>query len=126
MVYIDRLTLTNFRNYDAARLDGLESGAVIFIGANGVGKTNILEAVSLLSPGRGLRGAAVDDFVNRAKADRPWGVSADFHDGNVLTKIGTGTTAENLTKRQVRLNGEMQRSQNALSDYVACVWLTPH
>ncbi|MEC7702804.1 MAG: DNA replication/repair protein RecF [Pseudomonadota bacterium] len=125
MVYIDRLTLTNFRNYDAARLDGLESGAVIFIGANGVGKTNILEAVSLLSPGRGLRGASVDDFVNRAKADRPWGVSADFHDGNVLTKIGTGTTAENLTKRQVRLNGEMQRSQNALSDYVACVWLTP-
>lgn len=125
MVYIDRLTLTNFRNYDAARLDGLESGAVIFIGANGVGKTNILEAVSLLSPGRGLRAASVEDFVNRGKAERPWGVSAEFHDGTAMTKIGTGTTAENLSKRQVRINGEMQRSQNALSDYVACVWLTP-
>ena len=125
MVYIKRLTLSNFRNYNTARLDDLQSGAVIFIGHNGIGKTNILEAVSLLSPGRGLRAASVSDFVNRDRADRPWGVSADFYDGDVFTKIGTGTTPEQPQKRQVRINGDMQRGQNALSDYVSCVWLTP-
>jgi DNA replication and repair protein RecF len=125
VVYIKRLTLSNFRNYNTARLDDLQSGAVIFIGQNGIGKTNILEAVSLLSPGRGLRGASVSDFVNRARQDKPWGVSADFFDGDVFTKIGTGTTQDQLEKRQVRINGEMQRGQNALCDYVSCVWLTP-
>ena len=125
MVYIKRLTLTNFRNYASARLDDLQPGAVIFIGDNGVGKTNILEAVSLLSPGRGLRGAATPDLVNRESLDKPWGVSAEFFDGDVFTKIGTGTTAEKTDKRQVRINGAMKKSQTALSDYVSCVWLTP-
>lgn len=125
MAYIKRLTLTNFRNYETARLDDLQPGAVIFIGDNGVGKTNILEAVSLLSPGRGLRGASVAEFVNREHVNKAWGVSAEFYDDDLLTKIGTGTTAEQLEKRQVRINGEMQRGQAALSDYVACVWLTP-
>jgi|TARA_R110002126_G_scaffold13118_4_gene57035 DNA replication and repair protein RecF len=125
VVYIKRLTLSNFRNYNTARLDNLQSGAVIFIGQNGIGKTNILEAVSLLSPGRGLRGASVSDFVNRKRMGKPWGVSAEFFDGDVFTKIGTGTTQEQLEKRQVRINGEMQKGQNALSDYVSCVWLTP-
>ncbi len=125
MVYIKRLTLTNFRNYASARLDDLQPGAVIFIGDNGVGKTNILEAVSLLSAGRGLRGASVPELVNRGSAQKPWGVSAEFFDGDVFTKIGTGTTAEKNDKRQVRINGAMKKSQTALSDYVSCVWLTP-
>jgi DNA replication and repair protein RecF len=125
VVYIKRLTLTNFRNYASARLDDLQPGAVIFIGDNGVGKTNILEAVSLLSPGRGLRGAATLDLVNRESSDKPWGVSAEFFDGDVFTKIGTGTTADKADKRQVRINGAMKKSQTALSDYVSCVWLTP-
>lgn len=125
MAFLQRLTLTNFRNYNTARLDDLEPGAVIFIGDNGVGKTNILEAVSLLTPGRGLRSAAVDEFVNREHATKAWGVSAEIYDGSAYTRLGTGTTAEQLSKRQVRINGEMQRGQNSLSDYLAAVWLTP-
>jgi DNA replication and repair protein RecF len=54
---ITRLTLTDFRNYASLRL-GVDAGLVALTGANGAGKTNILEAISLLAPGRGLRGAA--------------------------------------------------------------------
>ena len=57
MSYISSLRLSNFRCYDSARLDDLSSGMIVLSGANGAGKTNVLEAVSLLSPGRGLRGA---------------------------------------------------------------------
>jgi DNA replication and repair protein RecF len=60
MSHIHSLSLTSFRNYDSAFIDKLSSKFVVLIGENGAGKTNCLEAVSLLSPGRGLRGATVE------------------------------------------------------------------
>ena len=59
MTYISSLSLNHFRNYDAAHISDLDKGFVVLIGENGTGKTNCLEAISLLSPGRGLRGAGV-------------------------------------------------------------------
>ncbi|TIS53383.1 MAG: DNA replication and repair protein RecF, partial [Mesorhizobium sp.] len=60
--YISKLTLTNFRNYAGLSLE-LGPGAVVLSGDNGAGKTNLLEAISLLTPGRGLRRAPYADVA---------------------------------------------------------------
>lgn len=59
---VQSLKLTDFRSYASASLE-LDAGMNVFVGSNGAGKTNILEAVSLLAPGRGLRSASLPDFA---------------------------------------------------------------
>lgn len=92
-------------------------------GPNGAGKTNILEAVSVLSPGRGIRSAKATDMQSHHHG-QPWGVSAkiDVNEGEV--SIGTGLNPEN-DRRIIRINGVTAKNQAALSDYLACLWLTP-
>ncbi|RIV88474.1 DNA replication and repair protein RecF, partial [Aurantiacibacter xanthus] len=51
---LDRILLTAFRNHAATRLDGARA-INLLVGENGAGKTNVLEAISLFAPGRGLR-----------------------------------------------------------------------
>jgi DNA replication and repair protein RecF len=88
-----RLTLTSFRNAEALRLE-VDPRPVVITGPNGIGKTNLLEAISYLSPGRGLRGAALDRVGRRspaaAPAGTPWAVAAtvELPDGRV--ELGTG------------------------------------
>ena len=67
-VGVTRLVLTNFRNYREVRLS-LGTGPVVLTGPNGVGKTNLLEALSFLAPGRGLRGAKLAEIDRRKEAD---------------------------------------------------------
>src|ERR1700722_11243862 len=75
-VGVTRLAVTDFRNYRTARLD-LDAGPVVLTGANGAGKTNLLEAVSLLSPGRGLRNARLGEFDRRDGDEATgWAVAA--------------------------------------------------
>lgn len=115
---VTRLSLTDFRSYaDAVLAPG--PGFVILTGENGAGKTNILEAVSLLSPGRGLRGAALGEMARR---DGAGGFAVAARIGEV--DIGTGTTAAGPDRRQVRINGTAA-SANSLSDWLSVVWLTP-
>ena len=78
MAYIQSLQLNHFRNYGGADMNDLPCGPVVLCGANGAGKTNILEAVSFLSPGRGLRTAKIGEVQNRDTAidAGPWSVSA--------------------------------------------------
>ena len=73
---IRRLTLTNFRSYRAASLD-VEGDLIVLTGENGAGKTNLIEAISLLIPGRGLRRATLEE-VAFAEADGSWAVSAEI------------------------------------------------
>ena len=127
---INRLTLSDFRNYESLRLEtgGL---SVILTGDNGAGKTNLLEAVSMFVPGRGLRGAAFDDIARRGCASG-WAVAADTMGPQDETALGTawrppadhrrGTGASG---RQVRIKGELQKGSGSLGDYVRVVWLTP-
>jgi DNA replication and repair protein RecF len=115
---VARLSLTDFRNHrDTMIVPG--GGMVVLIGDNGAGKTNILEAVSLFAPGRGLRGAALRDM---ARQDGPGGfaVAADV-DG---ARIGTGTLAATPDRRQVRINGT-PAAATALAEHLAISWLTP-
>ncbi len=131
MSHIQSLQLHNFRSYDSTRMEGVESGLIVITGPNGVGKTNILEAVSLLTPGRGLRNAANEDIVRRSalfpsipSAQRgEWAVSAEVETGGATVQLGTGF--EESGKRSVRINGASAKTQMALSDYLSCIWLTP-
>ncbi|NCC21344.1 MAG: DNA replication/repair protein RecF [Alphaproteobacteria bacterium] len=123
MSHITRLQLTNFRSYAQACLERLHGGPVVLTGPNGAGKTNILEAVSLFSPGRGLRGAKMTEMQQRGD-DAPWALSATVETPYGSAKIGTGLDPA-TEKRIVRVNGETARGQTALSEYLSCVWLTP-
>ena len=96
--HISKLTLTNFRNYAALAID-LAPGAVVFSGDNGAGKTNLLEAISLLTPGRGLRRAPYAD-VAREGGDGGFALHArlDGPDGQV--EIGTGIAGGDGRRRR--------------------------
>ncbi|MGA8003548.1 MAG: AAA family ATPase, partial [Pseudolabrys sp.] len=61
--FVQRLTLTNFRSYHAAQILLGRAGPVVLTGANGTGKTNLIEAISLLAPGRGLRRATMEELA---------------------------------------------------------------
>jgi DNA replication and repair protein RecF len=119
MTALTRLALTDFRNHaDLTLAPG--PGLVVLTGENGAGKTNILEAVSLLAPGRGLRGATLSDM---ARGDGPGGFAISARTtGDV--DLGTGTLAAAPERRQVRINGA-SGSAAALGDYFAILWVTP-
>lgn len=132
---VTRLTLTNFRNYDHARL---EPGAapVVLTGTNGAGKTNILEALSFLTPGSGLRRARLSDISRRIDGGDtpgcPWavaGVVAAGNEGDVagggIVQLGTGLENFHASKRQVHVDGQAERAQARLSEHFAAHWLTP-
>jgi DNA replication and repair protein RecF len=117
-VTITRLSLSNFRSYhDAIIVPG--SGLNILTGENGAGKTNILEAVSLMTPGRGLRNAPLSEMSCQA-GDGGFGVAGQL--GEVA--IGTGTLSANPDRRIVRINGAASPA-TALGEWVSVVWLTP-
>jgi DNA replication and repair protein RecF len=103
---------------------------VAITGENGAGKTNLLEAISLLGPGRGLRAARASDLVRRAGgvAAAGWAAAGRFEGpwGDFDIGTGTGTEPESgAERRQVRLDGVALRSRTELADRVAAVWLTP-
>jgi DNA replication and repair protein RecF len=117
-VRIARLALTDFRSYATATIEP-GPGFVLLSGDNGAGKTNCLEAVSLLTPGRGLRGAALAEM---ARNDGPGGFGVAARLGE--TDIGTGTLATAPERRQVRINGA-PAAVNSLSEWLSVLWLTP-
>ncbi|MBO9574414.1 MAG: DNA replication/repair protein RecF [Sphingobium sp.] len=115
---IARLALTDFRNH-ADALIAPERAMVVLTGDNGAGKTNILEAVSLLAPGRGLRGAALADMARQGGLGG-FAISARIGDA----QVGTGTEAGAPDRRQVRVDGR-QVSASSLASLVSISWLTP-
>ncbi len=125
---VTRLTLTQFRNYAHARIEP-GPAPVVLSGANGVGKTNVLEALSFLMPGGGLRRARLND-VSRRTADEPvthtpWAVAAEIRDGTTPVHIGTGPQSATAFKRVARVDGQTVRALSVLSEHFAAHWLTP-
>jgi DNA replication and repair protein RecF len=127
-VRLTRLALENFRNYAALQLR-LDGRHVCLYGANGSGKTNLMEAVSMLSPGRGLRGAEFMELVRRTPeglAARNWALSADVRDGDIDRRISLmlELDEQGRSKRLARLDG-VATAQNDLGEMMRVIWLTP-
>ena len=123
---IHRLSLTNFRSYRTASLE-TSADMVALVGANGAGKTNCIEAISFLSPGRGLRRATLDDVAN-IESDGSWAVSATVEGEVGLATLGTGIDPPiegAPISRRCRIDREPVGSAVAFGDHLRMVWLTP-
>ncbi|GHM57855.1 MAG: DNA replication and repair protein RecF [Candidatus Mesenet longicola] len=117
---VKSLKLYNFRNYLNSELncDGL---SVVIVGNNGVGKTNILEAVSLLSKGKGIRSANASEMRN-SSTNIDWVAHYDFCDGNNLNSIGIASKQE---RKLISINGKMQSNYSLLSELSDVIWFAP-
>ena len=114
-----RLILTDFRNHAGLKI-APGSGFIVLTGENGAGKTNVLEAVSLLAPGRGLRRASLSEMA-RQSGPGGFGVAADLI-GDIA--IATGTQASAPERRIVRVQGSPVAA-TALAEWLTVLWLTP-
>lgn len=121
---VRRLTLTDFRCYGQLRLE-TDGRPVVLTGANGAGKTNILEAISYLVPGRGLRRAKLSEAARDGAT--AWAVSATADVAGRDIEIGTGFRPESgiREKRIVKIDGDIVKNQNALGQCMSAQWLTP-
>lgn len=120
MLYLSELTLSHFRSHKKARLDS-DGRPIALFGANGAGKTNILEAVSLFSPGRGMRRASAEDMIRRPEA-LGWKVKGVLRHGDTPYEIETWS--ENGSSRQLKIDGKTA-TQTALGQISRVVWLMP-
>jgi DNA replication and repair protein RecF len=128
-VGVTRLVLTDFRNYREARLT-LGTEPVVLTGSNGAGKTNLLEALSFLAPGRGLRSAKLTEIDRRPEpggdhCDSGWAVAAVIATRRGALRVGTGRDPTASERRVVRIDGEPVRGQASLGERLGVVWLTP-
>jgi DNA replication and repair protein RecF len=124
-VWVERLRLTNFRNYAELALDA-GSGPVVLTGPNGAGKTNLLEAVSLLSSGQGLRRAPYAELARIGCS--AWAVAGTLRTPQGSVTVGTGLDnrdAAGRSGRIVRIDGETRSGSGALSGEIDVLWLIP-
>lgn len=118
---VDELRLHSFRNYPTLQL-ATEGRNVVLTGQNGAGKTNILEAVSMLVPGRGLRKARFSDIDN-VQYDQSWVVSATVQGMQGECTLGVGHEGD--SSRTVKIDDYNPRSQAELGKHLTMLWLTP-
>src|SRR5262249_19107904 len=128
---IVRVMLSEFRSYTALDLK-VDGRIVVLTGANGAGKTNLLEALSTMAPGRGLRGARLSDLARALPGEgfsRPGSVGITVCTGFGDTQLGVGYVPDGgdagQTKRIVRVDGEPVSSPAALAERLRLVWLIP-
>ncbi|WP_417410635.1 DNA replication/repair protein RecF [Hoeflea sp.] len=129
-VHIERLKLTGFRNYASLSLE-LDARHVVLAGDNGAGKTNLMEALSLLTPGRGMRRAPYGDLIRTSPeaGSTPangFSIFASLEGMAGPVDIGTGIdSAEDGGSRRVRINGAPARATDELLEHLRLLWLTP-
>jgi DNA replication and repair protein RecF len=123
---IRSLTLADFRSYASATLP-IPAGPVVLHGPNGAGKTNLLEALSLFTPGKGLRGATAQEMGRREPGEvggRAWAVALTLDQDGDEVRLGTGVQVAGAGRRMVRIEGETAQPGRLL-DYLRPVWATP-
>jgi len=126
MPRVTRIILRDFRSYAALDLS-IDGTMIVFVGENGAGKTNLLEALSLFVPGRGLRRTDLSDMA-RHEGEGGFAVSLLVQEGDDLLRLGTGWEADGSPGqfiRRNRIDGITVSSAQAFSDHIRLVWLTP-
>jgi DNA replication and repair protein RecF len=125
-IWVSELKLNNFRNFKSLALI-LDAAPVVLTGQNGAGKTNLLEAVSYLSHGKGLRNSRMQDLPHfNGGLSNPWAVHAVLHSTRERFTIGTGQDlSKGREKRLIKLDGEFLRAQAELMKKISITWLTP-
>ncbi len=121
--WVKDLTLSHFRSYTQLSLS-LSSKSVVLTGHNGAGKTNILEALSYLSPGRGLRQAKLGHVTSLDAEDKAWAVYAKFAHEEGEDEVGTGLAAPHDERRTVKINHTVA-PQSDLPKIMSVFWMTP-
>ncbi len=120
---LDRISLSHFRNHRETELGETRHLNLLF-GENGAGKTNVLEAISLLAPGRGLRRAALDE-MSGPHGDGGFAIGASLKEqGHESARIGTYVEPDRTGRRLVRINGA-EANAGSLGEWLAMGWLTP-
>ena len=118
------LSLRDFRNYADCRVT-IDSSNVLLLGENGAGKTNLMEAVSLLAPGRGLRRARAEHLPRQSSGGEQWAVSAELRAAGEVIRVGTGVPADSDSGRRImRRDGETV-PQTEIGRLLSVSWLTP-
>lgn len=140
---VKRLTLTDYRNYKNLRINA-EISPIVITGENGSGKTNILEAISFLTPGRGLRSARLAD-IKRIRNDgeaenfgseNVWSVAAEILKNDEEISVGTAVQStiredteddefHKFDRRIVKINQQKITQQSELGKYISAIWVTP-
>ncbi|HEY7899561.1 MAG TPA: DNA replication/repair protein RecF [Caulobacteraceae bacterium] len=123
---LERISLSDFRSYRQASLTPGGRSCFLF-GPNGAGKTNLLEAISLFSPGRGLRAASATEVGRRVAEDAEgaaWAVVLDVCALGEPVRLGVGIDRPGASRRLARRDGE-SIAVSGLSEYVRPLWLTP-
>ncbi len=126
--YIERLTLNNFRNHKNLNFN-LKNSSILIYGENGCGKTNVLEAISLLNQGKGLRKANIDNYFNQEElysnnGYKSWGINADFVGPKGKTNIGTGLKKLSNKSRVAKIDLDYT-PLSSLSKILNISWITP-
>jgi DNA replication and repair protein RecF len=126
--YISELTITNFRNYKQKKFEFTNSPIVIY-GDNGLGKTNILEAISLLSPGRGIRNANLQDITNKNEHiidSNLWTIYAKVQKHKEYENIATAlqVNENSRSNRIVKIN-QKDADKSDLNKIFNLIWLSP-
>ncbi len=125
---LSSLKLYNFRNHQVIKFAEISSNSMVITGANGVGKTNILEAISLITPSKGLRGAKIAELNNQANPEHIWSITAGLRTIYGPKEIVTMRNLRPNSKtdsRLVQIDGQLLKKKSELSELINIVWLTP-
>lgn len=120
---VERLRLSHFRSYGYIDFS-LHAKHIVLSGQNGAGKTNLLEAISFLSPGWGLRKSKLTDVMQFGQL-LPWAVNAAIFDGEDIVSVATGQDPSNLSRRIVKVQGEAIQTHLELGHFLSVNWITP-
>ncbi len=118
---ISSVQLNQFRNHASLRLE-TDANIIALVGPNGSGKTNILEAISLFAPGRGMRGAETAELQMQG-VQNGWGIQLEIQSDNARVQLSTGIAPPQI-RRSILINGE-SAAQTDLRDYLTILYLTP-
>lgn len=118
--YIKKLRLHNFRNHSDFELNS-DGDSVVIVGKNGVGKTNILEAISLLAKSNGMKKAKASEMQNRF-SNKDWAVHYDFFNGTDFSSIGI---AKSFNKKLIQIDGKTQPNHSSIYKISNVIWLIP-